>query len=117
MEHGAALGYARTYRGKRQCSEGSVCASFRCSCPANLHPHAKQGLFNADGIGSSHKTLRLCMLQFVDGGRKALEAADAGSDQPGAHLPRDQGSARSLRTFLESFITQEFLPEVYVTFR
>ncbi|CAL5223746.1 g6307 [Coccomyxa viridis] len=57
------------------------------------------------------------VVQFVDGGRKALEAADAGSDQPGAHLPRDQGSARSLRTFLESFITQEFLPEVYVTFR
>lgn len=57
------------------------------------------------------------LLQFVDGGRKALEATDAGSDQPVAQLPRDQGSARSLRTFLESFITQEFLPEVYVTFR
>lgn len=57
------------------------------------------------------------VLQFVDGGRKALEAAEAGSDQPGAQLPRDQGSAHSLRTFLESFITEEFLPEVYVTFR
>ncbi len=57
------------------------------------------------------------VLQFVDSGRKALEAAEAGSDQPGAQLPKDQGSARSLRTFLESFITEEFLPEVYVTFR
>jgi len=65
------------------------------------------------------KTANTCthVLQFVDGGRKALEAAEAGSDQPGAQLPKDQGSARSLRTFLESFITEEFLPEVYVTFR
>lgn len=58
------------------------------------------------------------VLQFVDGGRKDLAAADAESDQPGAQQPRDQdGSARSLRAFLESFITEEFLPEVYVTFR
>ena len=56
-------------------------------------------------------------LQFVDGGKKALAAAEADSDQPRAHSRDDDSSARSLRTFLESFITEEFLPEVYVTFR
>ena len=57
------------------------------------------------------------VLQFVDGGKKALAAAEADSDQPRAHSRDEDGGARSLRTFLESFITEEFLPEVYVTFR
>ena len=57
------------------------------------------------------------VLQFVDGGKKALAAAEADSDQPRAHSRDEDSSARSLRTFLESFITEEFLPEVYVTFR
>ena len=57
------------------------------------------------------------VLQFVDGGKKALAAAEADSDQPRAHSREEDGGARSLRTFLESFITEEFLPEVYVTFR
>ena len=61
--------------------------------------------------------LRRGVLQFVDGGKKALAAAEADSDQPHAHSRDEDGGARSLRTFLESFITEEFLPEVYVTFR
>jgi hypothetical protein len=56
--------------------------------------------------------------QFDDGARKALEAANADSDHPSSSKSKEQEtSARILRSFLETFISEEFLPEVYVTFR
>ena len=57
-------------------------------------------------------------MQFVDEARRALEAADR-EDQAGgatAAAPKDP-SQRMLRTFLETFISEEFLPEVYVNYR
>ena len=54
----------------------------------------------------------------MDGARKALEAADGESDQPAASAAKEhEGNAKLLRTFLETFISEEFLPEVYITYR
>lgn len=57
-------------------------------------------------------------MQFVDGARRALEAAEVDSDQPGTPGSKERESAaKVLRSFLETFISEEFLPEVYVNFR
>lgn len=58
-------------------------------------------------------------MQFVDEARRALEAADR-EDQGGAAAAAAQKadpSGRMLRAFLEAFISEEFLPEVYVNYR
>ncbi len=54
----------------------------------------------------------------MDGARRALEAAEGESDQPGTPSSKErEASAKVLRSFLETFISEEFLPEVYVNFR
>lgn len=54
----------------------------------------------------------------MDGGRRALEAADTETDQPGTPGSKErEQAAKVLRTFLETFVSEEFLPEVYVNFR
>ncbi len=66
---------------------------------------------NSDGGLWSHA-------QFVDGARRALEAAEGESDQPGTPTSKEcEAAAKLLRRFLETFISEEFLPEVYVNFR
>ncbi|BDA48578.1 probable exocyst complex component 4 at N-terminal half [Coccomyxa sp. Obi] len=58
------------------------------------------------------------VVQFVDGARRALEAAEGESDQPGTPTSKErEAAAKVLRTSLETFISEEFLPEVYVNFR
>lgn len=54
----------------------------------------------------------------MDGGKRALEAADIETDQPGTPGSKErEQAAKILRSFLETFISEEFLPEVYVNFR
>ncbi len=58
------------------------------------------------------------MLQFVDGSSRLLSSAERDSSTgwfgKGDSKP---GAARSLRMFMESFVTEKFLPEIYLDFR
>lgn len=59
----------------------------------------------------------------MDGARTALEAANredaagGGGAAASAAATQKEPAQRTLRTFLETFISEEFLPEVYVNFR
>ena len=60
-----------------------------------------------------------CYLQFVDGTGRLLSTAEQSSTS--GWFSRDDtskaGLQRSLRAYMESFITEKFLPEVYLDFR
>lgn len=59
------------------------------------------------------------MLQFVDGSERLLRTAEQSSSS--GWFTRDAsskaGSQRSLRAYMEAFVTEKFLPEVYLDFR
>lgn len=60
-----------------------------------------------------------CALQFVDGSGRLLSIAERDSST-GWFSKEDTskpGVARSLRMFMESFVTEKFLPEIYLDFR
>ncbi|KAK9837523.1 hypothetical protein WJX81_008555 [Elliptochloris bilobata] len=60
------------------------------------------------------------VLQFVEGANKALAAAegDAGGARQGGEQEQARAAAnRALLDYLEAFVSDEFLPEVYVDFR
>ena len=73
-------------------------------CTSKCAPETKLGL--------------LCMLQFVDGSSRLLSSAERDSST-GWFGKEDSkpGAARSLRMFMESFVTEKFLPEIYLDFR
>lgn len=57
-------------------------------------------------------------LQFVDGSGRLLSTAerDYGAGWFGKEDSKP-GAVKSLRLFMESFVTERFLPEVYLDFR
>ena len=62
---------------------------------------------------------RFGMLQFVDGSSRLLTTAER--DSTGGWFGKEDTSkstaARSLRTYMESFVTDKFLPAIYLDFR
>lgn len=57
-------------------------------------------------------------MQFVDGSSRLLSTSDRDSS-PGWFAKEDTkpGAAKSLRMFMESFVIDKFLPEIYLDFR
>ena len=68
--------------------------------------------------GCSDVDLCTCDVQFVDGSSRLLSTAERESS-PGWFAKEDAkpGAAKSLRMFMESFVTEKFLPEIYLDFR
>ena len=61
----------------------------------------------------------LAAVQFVDGSSRLLSTAEKDSSSPGWFAKEDTkpGAAKSLRMFMESLVTERFLPEIYLDFR
>lgn len=66
------------------------------------------------------------VVQFVDGAGRVLGTMDPDTDSmssagsgwvKNAEDKNREAAARALRSFMESFVTEVFLPEVYVDFR
>ncbi|KAL3138889.1 hypothetical protein ABBQ32_005714 [Trebouxia sp. C0010 RCD-2024] len=80
----------------------------------------RQALMGLDQRGGLYLTpvLYRPTVQFVDGSSRLLSTADRDSS-PGWFAKEDTkpGAARSLRMFMESFVTEKFLPEIYLDFR
>lgn len=60
----------------------------------------------------------LAAVQFVDGSSRLLSTAEReGASGWFAKEDTKPGAAKSLRMFMESFVTDKFLPEIYLDFR
>ncbi|KAL0041965.1 hypothetical protein WJX79_010411 [Trebouxia sp. C0005] len=81
---------------------------------------AAQALAGLDRQGGLYLTpvLYRPTVQFVDGSARLLNTAER--DSSGGWFSKEDtkpGAARSLRMFMESFVTEKFLPEIYLDFR
>ncbi|DBA83817.1 TPA: hypothetical protein ACH3X1_006340 [Trebouxia sp. C0004] len=80
----------------------------------------RQALAGLDRQGGLYLTpvLYRPTVQFVDGSARLLNTAER--DNIGGWFSKEDtkpGAARSLRMFMESFVTEKFLPEIYLDFR